>query len=316
MSIAHDPAVGLLADALQVRGGELIAVDSDSFPMAWQASFRCDNAAEQVAVQSQSGDRVTFADLSAVWVRRLKVAAQLPQALDDRYRSSVHQESQAMVLGLLATYRGKVLDPYPAIHAAGSKPRQLQMARDLGLDIPRTLVTNDPEAVRAFAAECPGPLVTKTLSVLSVTGDDAEYSVFTSTIDQEDMQNLHQLQLCPMVFQECITKQLEIRATIVGRKVFAAAVDSQASERGCVDWRRAGAELDRSWRKHTLPTQIADRLIALVQSLGLTYSAADLILTPEGRYIFLESNPAGEWLWIDGLLNLGIAESLADELLS
>jgi hypothetical protein len=37
-------------------------------------------------------------------------------------------------------------------------------------------------------------------------------------------------------------------------------------------------------------------------------------VTPEGRHVFLESNPAGEWLWLDELHGCAISSALADEL--
>jgi D-alanine-D-alanine ligase-like ATP-grasp enzyme len=46
--------------------------------------------------------------------------------------------------------------------------------------------------------------------------------------------------------------------------------------------------------------------------LSLTYGAIDLVLTPDGRYVFLEINPNGQWLWIDEMLSLGISHSIAE----
>lgn len=312
---SNDPEVYRVADALKARGGELITLDTDDFPTACQAWLRCDSTSEEVVFQSPSG-RIAFADLSALWLRHLDVGARLPKTMEDRYRVLARQESQAMLLGLAALFKGRVVDPYPDMRRAADKLRQLQVARELGLEIPRTLVTNVPEAVRRFADDCSGQLVAKALSALRVAVADEDQFVYTNAIRQEDLQDLDGLKLCPMVFQERLSKRLEIRATVVGERVFAAAVDSQASERGRVDWRREGVELNEYWQTYRLPTEIVERLVALVDGFGLTYSAADLVLTPDGRFVFLESNPAGEWFWLDRLLNLGIAESLAEELMS
>ena len=54
--------------------------------------------------------------------------------------------------------------------------------------------------------------------------------------------------------------------------------------------------------------------MALVRRLGLRYGAIDLILTPEGDYVFLEINPNGQWQWIEEPTGLPITSALCDEL--
>ena len=52
--------------------------------------------------------------------------------------------------------------------------------------------------------------------------------------------------------------------------------------------------------------------MALVKALGLCFGAIDLVLTPDGRYVFLEINPSGQWEWIESLTGLPISEALCD----
>ncbi|MEV4245300.1 hypothetical protein AB0J63_18065 [Streptosporangium canum] len=49
---------------------------------------------------------------------------------------------------------------------------------------------------------------------------------------------------------------------------------------------------------------------------GLTYGAIDLILTPDGRYVFLEINPNGQFLWIEDATGLPIGAAIGDLLMS
>ena len=66
----------------------------------------------------------------------------------------------------------------------------LKTARAVGLEIPRTLVTNDPASVRAFAAECREGLITKMLSSFAIMKDGTEKVVFTSLVSPEDLDDL------------------------------------------------------------------------------------------------------------------------------
>ena len=70
-----------------------------------------------------------------------------------------------------------------------------------------------------------------------------------------------------------------------------------------------------AWTPYVLPDDVATRLLQLAARLGLSYGAADFVVTPDGRHVFLEINPAGEWFWLDDVfgpraLSTAIAETL------
>jgi len=314
-SAREDPAIDYVGTELETRGVELISFNTDEFPTSGRARFHLDARDPDVVFES-AGECVAFSELSALWLRRLDVGASLPASMPDAYRQPARAESLAALTGLIATFPGKVVDRLPLIEAAAAKPRQLQLARSLGLSVPRTLITNDPAVAREFAMSCHKGLVAKPLVPLTITDGDGDLGMFTSPVASADLDYLEGLTLCPMVFQERLEKKLEIRATVVGKRVFGAAVDSQSIEASREDWRRAGADLDDAWEPHELPNDVAEPLINLVAAFGLHFSGADIILTPEGRHVFLESNPAGEWVWIENLLGLGIPRAIANELLS
>ena len=53
-----------------------------------------------------------------------------------------------------------------------------------------------------------------------------------------------------------------------------------------------------------------------MERLGLNYGAIDMIVTPDGRYVFLEVNPQGQCQWIEEVTGLPINEALCDLLTS
>jgi glutathione synthase/RimK-type ligase-like ATP-grasp enzyme len=270
--------------------------------------------AERATLVTGEGE-FDLSEVGAVWHRRLSVAARVPREMDAQLRAASVGESRAALLGVLAGLKAFRVDPEASIRRAEQKPLQLRVARELGLEVPRSLVTNDPAAVRDFYAECDGRLVTKMLSSFAVYDREGRESVvFTNPVGPEDLEDLSGLSLCPMTFQERVEKRLELRATVVGRRVFTASIDSQASARAAHDWRRDGARLADDWRPYQLPPGTEAPLLALMDYFGLNYGAADFILTPEGRHVFLELNPAGEFFWLDGP-ELPISNALADVLL-
>jgi len=73
--------------------------------------------------------------------------------------------------------------------------------------------------------------------------------------------------------------------------------------------------LDIKYATHQLPPDTATKLHELMNRLGLVYGAIDLRLTPDGRYVFLEINPAGQFLYIEKATGQPITAALAQTLL-
>jgi hypothetical protein len=114
-----------------------------------------------------------------------------------------------------------------------------------------------------------------------------------------------------MTFQEKVEKVVELRITIVGFDVYPAAIDSNRVASGAVDWRRAIPELGEHWTAYELPAGVVTALIALLDRLEMNYGAVDMIVTPDGRHVFLEVNPIGQFYWIEHTVGHPISTSIA-----
>ena len=78
-----------------------------------------------------------------------------------------------------------------------------------------------------------------------------------------------------------------------------------------VNWRRYDHH-QTPYREHRLPRDVAQRCVQLVERLGLCYGAIDMVLTPDGRYVFLEINPNGQYQWIEDFTGLPISDAICD----
>jgi MvdD family ATP-grasp ribosomal peptide maturase len=307
-------SVSLVTKAIGERGGSVFRFDTDRFPTEVQLVARYGETPERLTLAS-GGATLDLRDVSAIWHRRLNIGGQLPREMDQQFRSASLGEARATIMGMLASLDAFRMDAEPVIRRAENKQLQIQIARELGLETPRTLITNDPAAVRDFARTCERGLVTKMLSSFAIHEDDAEKVVFTNPVTPEDLNELEGLRLCPMTFQEQVPKALELRVTIAGERVLAASIDSQASARATHDWRRAGGNLINAWQPYTLPSETEEKLLRLMDYFELNYGAADFIVTPEGRHVFLEVNPSGEFFWLELSPGLPISHAIADVLL-
>jgi MvdD family ATP-grasp ribosomal peptide maturase len=307
-------SIEFVSEEIKRKGGRSFRFDTDKFPTELRLIADYGQRTEKLRLISEAGE-LDLRDVTAIWHRRLNIGGGIPSSLDPQLRKASVGESMATVKGMLASLKAFRMDPEPIIRRADNKQLQLQVARELGLETPRTLITNDSDAVRSFARSCEGGIVAKMLSSFAVYEDAREKVVFTNPVALEDLDDLSGLNLCPMTFQERILKALELRVTVVGNRVFAAAIDSQASPAAQHDWRKDGVALLKTWRRYQLPAEVEAGLLRLMDYFMLNYGAVDFILTPEGRYVFLEINPVGEFFWLEDCPGLPISAAIADVLL-
>lgn len=299
-------------ERLEALGAKFVRFDVASFPRGAAATCRIPARAGpefRISVL-QGGERHDLEGVDAVWNRRPKrpVVADGMNAVD---RDFARSESEQLITGAWRLLADRFwLNPLPKARAAESKILQLARAKSQGLRVPDTIITNDPAEACAFAER--GQIAYKTLAFLERPPSNGRYhAVYTNIVTRADLASrAKSIALAPCLLQEYIPKRVEIRATVVGGEVFAAEIDSQQSERSKVDWRRYDFE-NVAYRKHDLPDDVAEKLLRTLGRLGLVFGCFDLILTPEGEYVFLEVNQAGQWYWIEILTGLPITDCVA-----
>lgn len=252
--------------------------------------------------------RVAFEDICAAWFRR-------PQSLFTGIRNLTstkledYVKAQSMAT-LTALYEGLqtlwVGQPHK-LRCADIKALQLAEANKAGLKTPRTLISNDPEKAAAFigmlgGAEC----AVKPLVALGVSNEQG-YRLPLTTIVPADY-SLDGVAMAPNIFQPYISKMTELRCVVIGEKIFSARINSQANANTLKDWRAGDCEHEI----FSLPEDVAASIHRLMNSFGINFASLDMILTPEGEFVFLELNPNGQWLWLEEELGLPLVASMAD----
>ncbi|MCA1633910.1 MAG: MvdC family ATP-grasp ribosomal peptide maturase [Acidobacteria bacterium] len=305
--------IDLVAEALTRMGARPFRLNTERFPASVKLSARMGNdRAAYVIVDA--GVQISTEEIRAVWARKLWTP-RMDANLDERFREMCGRESVAALEGFLdALHDARWVNDIQRERAAENKQRQLRIAARAGLHIPRTLVTNDPAAARQFFAETEGRMVAKLLRPLTVSMNAAPLFVYTSRVREEDLADAETLRHSPMVFQELIPKERELRIAWVAGEAFTGALDASGTSRGQTDWRRAAPEECR-WQTAGLPVEVSRGLQGLMSELGLVFGAIDLICTPSGEHVFLEVNPGGEWGMLERDLGLPIADAIARALL-
>jgi glutathione synthase/RimK-type ligase-like ATP-grasp enzyme len=311
---SHDNnSIEEVSNFLKEQGIKAVRFNTDLFPTQISIESYQSNTIEQV-LTLEDGEQYLFSDIGAIWYRRFHTGRDLPKDIPTQMRKTCFEESKRTLLGYFDALDAFKMDDYWAIRRASSKELQLIKAREHGIDIPDTLTTNNPQAVVDFYHKHNGEIISKMQTAFAIYKEGKESVVYTNPVKESDLKNLEELKFCPMQFQEALTKELELRATVVGDKVFCIAIDSNKLQDENYDWRKKGSTSLEAWFPYKLPQQEEEKLIALTKDLDLNYGAADYILTPNGELKFLEINPCGEFYWAVKYQKQNICKALADHL--
>ncbi len=245
------------------------------------------------------GRRISLSDFGTIWWRRPR-RPENDSVTDETTREYLRSEWEHFLGGLESFTDARWVNPPGSNYLANRKALQLVTANFVGLRVPRTAMTNDPDTVQELVQEGVN-LIYKRI------GSAARPVTITRPLLPEDMGRLSSLPLCPAIFQERIDARLDIRVTMMGGNLYAAEIDSQSGD-ARLDWR-----LDHSvpMRPHALDARTAGMLFDLMKQLNLAYGAIDLRLTPEGEYVFLEVNPGGQFLFLELTAGLPLSEAMA-----
>ncbi|MFD0856145.1 MvdC/MvdD family ATP grasp protein [Actinomadura adrarensis] len=311
-----DPTVDPVVTTLAERGVEVVRVDLSYFPrrLSFTTSDFGDGGRRVLRHQDRELD---LTRLSGVWYRR-PTAFDFGPDMPEPEKLFARKEAMQAIGGILRATDCLWVNR-PDIDAVGElKPYQLELAKRLGFRVPRTLLTNDPREVSALLDETDTQIVYK-----SQIGGVIHYpgafpgGLLTSVVGDEIRENLGRVGHTMCMFQEYIEKAYEIRLTVIGNTYFPVRINSQEMDSTAVDWRgEAGEVAVLPYGDHVpLPDEVVKRTQALLAELNAVYAAVDFIVTPDGDWVFLEVNPAGQFMWMQHDLNLPLGDTMADLLM-
>lgn len=304
-----------VAAKLHARGAEFIRFDPARFPRDAEISVSYTARGRSHATLRAGTRAVDLAQLTGVWCRRPGQAV----AHDDlapALRQIVAPECAAFLYDLWCSVDCPWLPGTPAqIQAGQRKLSQLVIAGEVGFELPPTLMSNSPADVLDFYNAHNCDIVSKLVGTAFADVIGTGCVRYTERVSRRDIAHARAITYCPMIFQAYVPKQVELRITVVGRRVFAAEIHSQASNHTRHDWRRYD-HYQTPHFQHELSPHVTSLCVRLVERLGLSYGAIDMVLTPDGHYVFLEINPSGQYLWIEEETGLPISDAICDILIA
>jgi hypothetical protein len=170
----------------------------------------------------------------------------------------------------------RVMNRARAMASNVSKPYQALAIAARGFAVPETLITSDPDEVRAFRLRH-GRVVYKSISsVRSIVRE----------LRDDDEPRLDRLRFLPAQFQEWV-EGVDVRVHVAGPEVFATEIES-----GAIDYRYPGADSETRLRPTELPEDVRARCLELARHLELPLCGIDLRRGPRDRWTCFEVNPS------------------------
>jgi hypothetical protein len=299
----NDVHAQVVARRIQGRGQACTILNAADFPQ------RCDLTTEYCAGKYRHSLVGPFGEMhsdevTGLWVRRMSAHDISPDIADRTIAKFAYEQCKDHFLAFTSLVPN-VINPRVSEMHSELKPLQLRAAQEVGLRIPKTIISNRAEHIREFISAAKTEVVFKTLSSSSFqfTG--------TSLFKEESAAFFDTIKFASTIFQEKIDAKLHIRSTIIDQTILSASISSE-KDYAALDWR---LDRDPEIRPHRLPQVIEDRLRALCRELGLRYGAADLILSTADEYVFLEINPGGQFLFVEIHGELPISQAIADALI-
>ena len=191
-------------------------------------------------------------------------------------------------------------------YRAENKLYQLQCAQNVGLPTPKTFVGNIlPKRITPT-----NKYIVKSLDTALFYDESQEYFTYSSVVSGNELAESN-IKDAPVILQEFLEDKRDIRVTVIGDKLFPVGI-TKNGENIYGDWRKNAKE-DLQYMPETLPDDISNSIIKLMNTLELTFGGVDLAFS-DGQYYFIEVNPTGEWGWLNQYCAIPLEKVIVDEL--
>lgn len=290
---ASDPHVGTVAAEVRRRGGQVRCLDAEI--------VEADN--RTWSVQSSRVIR------SRGWIRRLSSDSWRSESKPKSHGAAVRASWIARSVGEILAEQCDWLSTFADLVTAESKMLQLMRANELGIAIPRTVVSSDlSDVARAF----PGRMIVKPLATAVYVDDsgDGRYvpaqAVRAAELTEADVRG------APFVYQEVVEARRHLRIVTVGNRGWACEL---AGDGLPIDWRYADGAHDAFVTAEHGVARATSSALALARSFHLGHSSQDWVEGIDGHTRFLDLNPSGQWLFLPTDVTDEIVKALADFLI-
>ena len=259
---------------------------------------------------NQKNEEIDLDDISSAWFRRLPMPDLSRIDLDSKFFHFIIKERSIFLEGLLNQLDVLWVNRICSVSSAENKISQLSLAKKIGLQAPKTIITNDFNTIESFVKLYPN-VICKPISSCRINLNNNEWGFYSESLKKEDICNRNAVQISPFIIQERIKRKIEVRLTVVGSTIFACSMEINDSNTETIDLHLI-EDKNIFYKPINVPRAVQKSVFQLLKAFGLTYCCFDFVLSDNDDWIFLELNPSGQWGWIERKVGFPITESIVN----
>ncbi len=190
----------------------------------------------------------------------------------------------------------------------------LQKAVNVGLKVPKTIVTCRRAAALDFCESNHNNIITKAISDrFQIDLPGMSYYANTILLTKEKINDFQET-FSPTLFQECLKKKYELRIFYLDGACYSSVIFSQNDVKTSVDFRNYNHEKPNRVCPFILPVEIGLKITELMTSLRFSSGSIDIVVDINNEFIFLEVNPVGQFKQVSSPCNYYLEKIIAAQL--
>lgn len=294
---SSEPMVARVHEELQRRQAEVRFVESQLLPDRVRVTLRVPSRDGQFTFED--GTVLRFADIRATYQRIGFLDSPPRDGWSDEEASFATTQTQA-AMAIVFNHLGGLVANRPITSGSNaSKPYQIGLIEKYGFRVPRTLVTNYPNAAADFFERMQGEVIYKSTSYVRS---------IVQSMEPSDLERLETLRNCPVQLQEKVVGEDYRVHVIGGEALFATRIATDKS-----DYRYdKGSTVEAA----QLPTEVEQACFSVTRGLGFEIAGIDLRATADGYWYCFEVNPSPAFTWYEDRTGQPITSALCDLLQS
>jgi glutathione synthase/RimK-type ligase-like ATP-grasp enzyme len=289
--------------------------DNHTAPLKWaleQAGYRVAcwgglswTEEQQVSISFDRGIRLALGSCSVeagdvIWIRRTSPPQPNPNVAepDKNFAEGEYRWFSLSTLYLLECLPARCINKYSASRLINNKSVQLLLAKSCGMNVPATLMSNSPAAVKAFLQDTSRRMVSKSFfpHIWRKEGSEALAVTETFEITADTLPEDEVLTYAPSIYQEMVVKNLDVRMVLMGTAVYSYAL---SNPKGSLDWRQDVGQGLITVESIATPAEVESAVLAFAGKAGISFGSFDFAVDATGAWWFLEVNEEGQFLWLD-----------------
>ncbi|MBQ8887769.1 MAG: hypothetical protein IJY61_08730 [Candidatus Gastranaerophilales bacterium] len=300
LGVENEAHAKRVATYLQAKGEEYIFLDTQNYPnsifLDWEATERNKG---NITINNK---KIPLSDIKSAYWRNFS---------DVKYEHFEDGENSEFLSSMLERERRSALHSFfysldtnwvNSMHAFDLHKKKAFLTSEFkknGIRVPKTLITNDKDALIRFYEENDKNIIYK-----PVLG-----GAYTQKITDESLtdEQLATLKVSPVQFQEFVDG-VDIRVYAFKNTLYSAIIEAST-----IDFRE---DMESKLIPVDLPKKVQEDCFKMMKIADLKYSGIDIRLSNKGEYVFIEANPAPMFIHAERVTGFPLTEELIKLLLS